>query len=101
MQLVTLVARGMTNKEIAAQLNLSEFTVKNYLWRIVKRVDAETRYACRHRNRCLLFKFSGLEFNGRALCRTDGRSLLNFSIERRAATPTIRRHSYGRANKPM
>jgi DNA-binding NarL/FixJ family response regulator len=44
MQLVTLVAQGVTNKEIASQLNLSEFTVKNHLCRIMKQVDAETRY---------------------------------------------------------
>jgi DNA-binding NarL/FixJ family response regulator len=31
MQLVTLVAQGLTNREIASQLNLSEFTVKNHL----------------------------------------------------------------------
>jgi DNA-binding NarL/FixJ family response regulator len=43
-QLVTLVAQGLTNKEIASQLNLSEFTVKNHLHRIMKQVDAETRY---------------------------------------------------------
>jgi DNA-binding NarL/FixJ family response regulator len=42
-QLVLLVARGMTNKEIAADLNLSEFTVKNHLHRIMKRVQAENR----------------------------------------------------------
>lgn len=42
-QLVFLVARGMTNKEIAANLNLSEFTVKNHLYRIMKRVKAENR----------------------------------------------------------
>ncbi|HEY6126867.1 MAG TPA: response regulator transcription factor [Candidatus Acidoferrum sp.] len=44
MQLVTLVAQGLTNKEIASQLNLSEFTVKNHLYRIMKQVDAGTRY---------------------------------------------------------
>jgi DNA-binding NarL/FixJ family response regulator len=43
-QLVTLVAQGLTNKEIASQLNLSEFTVKNHLHRIMKQVDADTRY---------------------------------------------------------
>jgi DNA-binding NarL/FixJ family response regulator len=42
-QLVSLVARGMTNKEIAANLNLSEFTVKNHLHRIMKHVQAENR----------------------------------------------------------
>jgi len=43
-QLVSLVARGLTNKEIASELNLSEFTVKNHLRRIMKQVDAESRY---------------------------------------------------------
>ncbi|HEY2461751.1 MAG TPA: response regulator transcription factor [Candidatus Acidoferrum sp.] len=43
-QLVALVARGMTNKEIAANLNLSEFTVKNHLRRIMRQVDAESRH---------------------------------------------------------
>jgi len=43
-QLVSLVARGLTNKEIANELNLSEFTVKNHLHRIMKQVDAESRY---------------------------------------------------------
>ena len=43
-QLVSLVARGLTNKEIAANLNLSEFTVKNQLHRIMKHVQAETRH---------------------------------------------------------
>ena len=43
-QLVSLVARGLTNKEIAANLNLSEFTVKNHLHRIMKRVQAENRH---------------------------------------------------------
>ena len=44
LQLVTLVAQGMTNKEIASQLNLSEFTVKNHIHRIMKQVDAGSRY---------------------------------------------------------
>ena len=43
-QLVVLVAKGLTNKEIAANLNLSEFTVKNHIRRILKQVDAQTRY---------------------------------------------------------
>jgi DNA-binding NarL/FixJ family response regulator len=42
-QLMTLVARGLTNKEIAASLNLSEFTVKNHIYRIMKQVHAENR----------------------------------------------------------
>jgi two-component system, NarL family, nitrate/nitrite response regulator NarL len=42
-QLVTLVAKGLTNKEIASHLNLSEFTVRNHIHRILKQVDAESR----------------------------------------------------------
>jgi two-component system, NarL family, nitrate/nitrite response regulator NarL len=42
-QLVNLVAQGLTNKEIAAQLNLSEFTVRNHIHRIMKQVDVGTR----------------------------------------------------------
>jgi len=44
LELVDLVARGMTNKEIAANLNLSEFTVKNHIRRIMKQLDAEDRH---------------------------------------------------------
>jgi DNA-binding NarL/FixJ family response regulator len=43
-QLVALVARGLTNKEIAASLNLSEFTVKNHLRRIMKQVEVGSRH---------------------------------------------------------
>lgn len=43
-QLAPLVAMGMSNKEIASHLNLSEFTVKNHIYRLMKQLDAETRY---------------------------------------------------------
>jgi two-component system NarL family response regulator len=43
LQLVALVAKGLTNKEIASHLNLSEFTVRNHIHRILKRVDASSR----------------------------------------------------------
>ena len=36
-QPISFVARGLTNKDIASQLNLSEFTVKNHLHRIMLR----------------------------------------------------------------
>jgi DNA-binding NarL/FixJ family response regulator len=42
-QLVALVAQGLTNKEIAARLNLSECTVRNHIHRILKQVDAGSR----------------------------------------------------------
>lgn len=43
-QLMSLVAMGLSNKEIAAHLNLSEFTVKNHIYRIMKQVDAQNRH---------------------------------------------------------
>jgi len=43
-QLMALVAQGLTNKEIAASLNLSEFTVKNHIHRVMKHVDADSRH---------------------------------------------------------
>ncbi|GAC1694954.1 MAG: response regulator transcription factor [Terriglobales bacterium] len=43
-QLVTLVARGLTNKEIASNLNLSEYTVKNHIHRIMRQVDVGSRH---------------------------------------------------------
>src|SRR5712692_969774 len=42
-QLVALLAKGLTNKEIASHLNLSEFTVRNHIHRILKQVDAGSR----------------------------------------------------------
>lgn len=47
-QLMSLVAMGMSNKEIAANLNLSEFTVKNHIYRVMKQVDAQTRHEACH-----------------------------------------------------
>src|SRR4029077_2195797 len=43
-QLVSFVAKGLTNKEIANTLNLSEQTVKNHMHRILRQVNAEDRY---------------------------------------------------------
>ena len=43
-QLMSLVAMGLSNKEIAANLNLSEFTVKNHIYRVMRQVDAQTRH---------------------------------------------------------
>lgn len=42
-QLVPLIAQGLTNKEIAAHLNLSEQTVKNHIHGIMRRVGADDR----------------------------------------------------------
>ena len=44
-QLIALLARGFTNKEIAQSMHLSEFTVKNHVHRIMRRLNAQSRYA--------------------------------------------------------
>ena len=43
-QLAGLLFENLTNKEIAARLNLSEFTVKNHVHRIMKQLEASNRY---------------------------------------------------------
>ena len=43
-QLISLVAKGLTNKEIALRLNLSEFTIRNHMHRTMKQVEAVSRY---------------------------------------------------------
>jgi len=42
-RLMALVAKGLTNKEIASQLSLSEYTIRNHIHRIMKQVDAGSR----------------------------------------------------------
>jgi DNA-binding CsgD family transcriptional regulator len=42
-QVVALVAEGLSNKEIAGELQLSELTVKKYLLRIFDKIGISTR----------------------------------------------------------
>lgn len=42
-QLIPLLSRGLTNKEIAAELQLSEQTVKNHVHRILRKVGVDDR----------------------------------------------------------
>jgi two-component system, NarL family, nitrate/nitrite response regulator NarL len=42
-RLIGLVAKGLTNKEIAQSLNLSEFTVRNHIHRILRKLQAGSR----------------------------------------------------------
>ena len=42
-QLVEMIGRGLTNKEIASLLNLSEQTIKNHVHRILRKVGASDR----------------------------------------------------------
>lgn len=44
-QLVAMIGRGLTNKEIAAQLNLSENTIKNQVHRMLHKVGVNHRLA--------------------------------------------------------
>jgi len=44
-QLVYLISRGLTNKEIASELHLSEQTVKNHVHRILRKLGAGDRLA--------------------------------------------------------
>jgi two-component system, NarL family, nitrate/nitrite response regulator NarL len=43
-QLASFLAKGLTNKEIAASLHLSEFTVKNHVHRMMRQLNVESRY---------------------------------------------------------
>ena len=42
-QLIHMISEGLTNKEIAARLNLSEQTVKNHVHRMLRKVGATDR----------------------------------------------------------
>jgi DNA-binding NarL/FixJ family response regulator len=42
-ELVPMIARGLTNKEIASHLNLSEQTVKNHIHRMLRKTGANDR----------------------------------------------------------
>jgi DNA-binding NarL/FixJ family response regulator len=42
-QLIPMIAQGLTNKEIAGHLNLSEQTVKNHVHRILRKVGSDDR----------------------------------------------------------
>jgi DNA-binding NarL/FixJ family response regulator len=54
-QVVSLVAEGMTNKEISIKLKLSEHTVKNYLFRIFDKLGISSRVEL------ILYALSGRE----------------------------------------
>ncbi|HTW24585.1 MAG TPA: response regulator transcription factor [Candidatus Baltobacteraceae bacterium] len=43
-QLIPLVGRGLTNKEIAAELSVSEQTVKSHIHRILRKIGVEDRF---------------------------------------------------------
>ena len=43
LEILQLVAKGLTNKEVANTLQLSQFTVRNYLNRMAEKLDASDR----------------------------------------------------------
>jgi DNA-binding NarL/FixJ family response regulator len=43
MEILQLVAKGRSNKEIGAELSISEGTVKNHLYRIMRKLDVGNR----------------------------------------------------------
>lgn len=47
-QLISLVMEGLTNKEIACRLNISEHTVKNHVHSILRKTGARTRVGLTH-----------------------------------------------------
>jgi DNA-binding NarL/FixJ family response regulator len=47
-QLIPLVAKGFTNKEIANHFSLSEQTIKNHLYRMKHKIGAEDRLSIVH-----------------------------------------------------
>lgn len=50
-QLVQMISHSLTNKEIAAQLNLSEQTVKNHVHRLLRKLGARDRLSAVERCR--------------------------------------------------
>jgi len=53
LQLLHLIEQGLSNREIAAQLSISEHTVKVHLWRLFKRLDVSSRTQAIHAARKL------------------------------------------------
>ena len=61
LQIATLVAFGKVNKQIAAQLHISEWTVATYLRRIFAKLSVDSRAAMVYRCASLIRSFQALE----------------------------------------
>src|SRR5580700_7192051 len=65
-QVVALVAEGMSNRDIARELNLSEHTIKKYMFRIFDKLGISSRvelvlYAVNHGDPRQAEWFAGIE----------------------------------------
>ena len=47
-QLLHMLDKGLSNRDIAAQLQISEHTVKVHLWRLFRRLDVKSRSQASH-----------------------------------------------------
>lgn len=69
-QLIPLIERGLSNKEIAGHFHLSEQTVKNHVHRILRKTGASGRLsigdACRHS-----FSLTGIDSSVRSKIEAD------------------------------
>jgi DNA-binding NarL/FixJ family response regulator len=55
-EIAPLLAEGLTNKEIAVRLNLSEQTVKNHVHSMLRRTGAKDRFAVADQARSVIFQ---------------------------------------------
>jgi DNA-binding NarL/FixJ family response regulator len=47
-QLLLLLDRGLSNRDIATELEISEHTVKVHLWRLFRRLNVKSRSQASH-----------------------------------------------------
>lgn len=51
-QLLAMLDRGLSNRDIAAELEISEHTVKVHFWRLFRRLEVNSRTQALHYARC-------------------------------------------------
>jgi DNA-binding NarL/FixJ family response regulator len=79
---VHLVADGLSNREIAAQLNLSQHTVKNYLFRVFDKIGVSSRVEL------VLCALSSTMANPLAPLKSDQSHPVTVAVRRRPDTMT-------------